>query len=259
MCRLAAYLGPAVPLDRLLLQPSHSLVQQATSPREMVYASHNADGFGFGWFSDDYRPSRYRSLLPIWNDANLPELAETFRRSVWLGIVRAATPGLGLSIDNTGPFAGDGLLGMHNGFIHDFASSFRGRLQAHLDPEVAAQIHGSTDSEYLFALVRHYLRQPTVEGPMDALARAVEWLDSQLEVETLLTMVLSDGLSIYACRHGINGACPSLYVCDSEPSFPEGAQLIASEPLNPDAGWRAVPEHSLVRMTPGEPISILAI
>lgn len=259
MCRLAAYLGPAVPLDRLLLQPAHSLVVQATAPREMVYASHNADGFGFGWFTDEYVPARYRSLLPIWNDANLQDLAGTLKRSVWLGIVRAATPGLALALDNTGPYAADGLLAMHNGFIHDFTHSFRPRLNAYLRPEIAAGIRGNTDSEYLFALLRQHREDGPDRAMMQVLADTIAWLEQELSVETLLNLVLSDGYSLYACRHGINGACPSLYYVENEPNFPLGAQLLASEPLNPDANWQPVPEHSLIRLTPGEKAEIRSL
>ena len=50
MCRLAAYLGPAIPLQQLLLQPSHSLYRQAREPKELIYAKLNADGYGFGWY-----------------------------------------------------------------------------------------------------------------------------------------------------------------------------------------------------------------
>ena len=50
MCRLAAYLGPSLPLNQFLLDPPHSLVHQSWSPREMYYAKMNADGYGFGWY-----------------------------------------------------------------------------------------------------------------------------------------------------------------------------------------------------------------
>ena len=36
MCRLLAYLGPAIALDRLISEPAHSLVVQSYAPREMT-------------------------------------------------------------------------------------------------------------------------------------------------------------------------------------------------------------------------------
>ena len=47
MCRHLAYLGPAVPLAALLLDPPHSLLRQSWAPRDMRGGgSVNADGFG---------------------------------------------------------------------------------------------------------------------------------------------------------------------------------------------------------------------
>ena len=46
MCRLLAYLGPPIRLDRLIVEPEHSLVEQSYKPREMTSGHVNADGFG---------------------------------------------------------------------------------------------------------------------------------------------------------------------------------------------------------------------
>ena len=53
MCRLAAYIGPTLRLEELLLKPEHSLVKQSWAPREMMEARLNADGYGFGWFDQE--------------------------------------------------------------------------------------------------------------------------------------------------------------------------------------------------------------
>ncbi len=74
MCRLAAYIGPVLRLEELLLKPDHSLVKQSWAPREMMEARLNADGYGFGWFDHTGRPLRYRQTMPIWTDPNLAEL-----------------------------------------------------------------------------------------------------------------------------------------------------------------------------------------
>ena len=89
MCRLAAYLGPAISLQQLLLQPPHSLYRQALEPRELIYARVNADGYGFGWYTDDGKPAVYTSTLPIWSDGNLPHLARSLVQPLWLAEVRS--------------------------------------------------------------------------------------------------------------------------------------------------------------------------
>jgi glutamine amidotransferase len=49
MCRHLAYLGPPVPLGRLLLDPPHGLLHQSWAPRRQRNGALNADGFGVGW------------------------------------------------------------------------------------------------------------------------------------------------------------------------------------------------------------------
>ncbi|MGH3683255.1 MAG: ergothioneine biosynthesis protein EgtC, partial [Natronosporangium sp.] len=78
MCRHVAYLGPPVPLSRLLCDPPHSLVHQSWAPREMRgTGTINADGFGVGWFPEPAgaEPIRVRRECPIWTDVDLPGLA----------------------------------------------------------------------------------------------------------------------------------------------------------------------------------------
>ena len=76
MCRLLGYLGESIQLDRILMKPEHSLVVQSYKPNEMTAGLLNADGFGIGWYDSkpNNPPYSYRNVLPIWNDANLPQL-----------------------------------------------------------------------------------------------------------------------------------------------------------------------------------------
>src|SRR6266542_1108903 len=51
MCRHLAYLGPPIPLSRLLFEPPHALVHQSWAPKDMRGGGTiNADGFGVGWY-----------------------------------------------------------------------------------------------------------------------------------------------------------------------------------------------------------------
>lgn len=53
MCRHLAYVGPPVPLARLLTEPPHSLYEQSWRPARQRYGTVNADGFGVGWYPEE--------------------------------------------------------------------------------------------------------------------------------------------------------------------------------------------------------------
>jgi gamma-glutamyl hercynylcysteine S-oxide hydrolase len=153
MCRHAAYLGPEIALAQLLLTPPHSLEVQAWAPKELRYARLNADGFGFGWYGVHDGAVRYVNDMPIWSDVNLPTLAENLQSDLWIAAVRSATPGLGSGPVNTQPFADGDYLFSHNGYLEGFVQEVRPEMQRWLSPEVESAIIGTTDSEYLFAVV----------------------------------------------------------------------------------------------------------
>ena len=245
MCRLAAYRGPTLRLEQLIHTGEHSLMTQSWACRELQGTTLNADGFGFGWYQDD-TPEIYTSTLPIWSDSNLPGLGKSLQARHWGAYIRSATPGQPLSRDNTQPFRWRDYLFLHNGRIENFNNGPRQTLHGFLPPEIAAQIQGNTDSEYLFALLRHFLSQDL--PPPEAVTRAAARLGELLQqTPALLTLILLDGSQIISCRHAINGAhCPTLYYTRDHPAFPDGL-LLASEPFSEPEHWEAVPEHTCLR------------
>lgn len=259
MCRMAAYLGPAIVLEQFMLAPRYNLVQQARSPQETRYTKVNADGYGFGWFDDDGLPAAYVNVLPIWADPNLPHLGRSLAADLWFANVRSATDALPTGYTNTQPFYNDELLFMHNGFMRNFAADVRPMLHRHVDPDIQASIRGNTDSEYLFALLRHLLAEDQEMSVDGAIAVMFELLDEWIaDAPAMLNLLVSDGEAVYAARHALNEACPSLYYTTDDDSFP-GAQLIASERLTDSEYWRAVPDHSILILDPEQPPELLAI
>lgn len=259
MCRLAAYLGPDIPLKQFLLDPPHSLYRQSWDPRELKYAKINADGYGFGWYSPDSIPSVYNSVLPIWSDANLPHLAGTLSNPLWIAEIRSATLGHPVHQYNTPPFFDDRHLFVHNGFIRDFHQQVRPLMNRMLSPGVAGDIQGNTDSEYLFAC----LRQLLVENPKLSLTNALRTLFDRLddwvgEQPALLNIIITEGERIYASRHGINHECPSLYYTTDDELFP-GGQVVASERFTEDSFWQPVPEHHILVLDANNPPELLAL
>ncbi|MHB8745363.1 MAG: ergothioneine biosynthesis protein EgtC [Gammaproteobacteria bacterium] len=259
MCRLAAYLGPSIPLKQFLLDPEFSLMTQSWQPREMNYAKLNADGYGFGWFASDGRPVVYTQAMPIWTDANLPHLARALQSGLWFGHVRSATPGSAVNQVNAQPFCDQEVLFAHNGFIADFAQTLRPKIRQFLHPHVDAEIRGSTDSEHLFALLRHFLADDADLSIEDALSAVFELLDDwQNGTPLLLNCIVSDGERVFAARHAINHDCPTLYYVTDDDAFP-GAQVVASERLTHSEFWQPVPEHHILILDPEAPAELLAL
>jgi len=258
MCRLAAYMGPELPLHRLLNEGPNSLFKQSWASEELRGTTLNVDGFGFGWYHADGRGAIYTSTLPIWSDANLPDLGETLSSPLWLAYVRSATPGQATNQANTQPFRDGRTLFLHNGRIEDFNEGPRALLHRYLNPEIACGIEGNSDSEYLFAMYRQQLAAG--REPQDALIAVCEDLAIlRVSAPVLLNIVLSDGETVYACRHALNGGhCPSLYYTARHPGFPDGV-VIASEPFSQREFWQHVEENSIIRVDRQGQIGTIAL
>ena len=242
MCRLAAYRGPELFLNQLLNEEPHSLVTQSWACRELPGTTLNADGFGFGWYTEKGEPAVYTSTLPIWADVNLTGLGQSLSSRTWLAYIRSATPGQAVSQTNTQPFSHNHIMYLHNGRIEQFNAGPRADLHRFIDAGIQAEIQGNTDSEYLFALFKHFLaKENSIRG---ALLRCCNETGNLLECPALLTMIISDGRDFFCCRHSVNGAhCPTLYYSQGHPSFSR-ALVIASERFSHDESWQEIPAHA---------------
>ncbi len=259
MCRLAAYLGKPLRLKHFLLEPPHSLYVQSWQPRELVYARLNADGYGFGWFDPEQHPAVYASTMPIWSDCNLPHLANTLTSPLWLAEIRSATAGNPVHQCNTPPFFDNSLIYVHNGFIGEFHMTVRPRIQDYLSAAISADINGNTDSEYLFALLRQVIAH-NPELPLEiAIKRMFDLIGDWVgEMPALLNMIVSDGRQLYAARHALNHASPSLYYTVGDEAFPE-AGVIASERFNGNENWQPVPDHHILVLDAGQQQELIAL
>lgn len=248
MCRLGAYIGPAISLQAFLIEPPHNLIKQSWAPKEMAEAVLNADGFGFGWYSDINDPMTYLNTLPIWSDINLESLARSLRSEVWLGCVRSATPGQMTGLNNTQPFKFGKLLFVHNGYIKNFSETCKPEFNEFLEPGVRAEINGNTDSEYIFAVFRQMLSQSSQD-----IASAINQTVNEItrlagDTPVLMNCIISNGDSVYALRHAINGQSPSLYYSGNPDSL-AGGKLVASEPFNDNDDWQKFPDSHILSLS----------
>lgn len=117
------------------------------------------------------------------------------RRSVATMVhLRWATNGLAVQPQNSHPFVADGLAMAHNGSIKPI-----GPLQALLDPDVAASLRGTTDSEKYFALIRQYRSGTTTLA--EAARRAVTELRQINADASLNALILGEDQLIVVHAH----------------------------------------------------------
>ena len=289
MCRALLYLGQPVLLDNLLFQPDSALVRQSYMPKMLHLL--NLAGFGMRAWDPASRepevPFSYASdALPVF-DRNLKGLAEKIAASCVLAHVRGVPYNTRVEIaeQNVHPFQFPGvpLALAHNGDLARF-SEMKPLLARHVKPEFARQVRGSTDSEWIYALVVSALKnpekRPSGEELHQALQRTLEILRetrSQLGIALAspINLFLTDGTQLAAARYCFDFGCypedPAEFVAghlayyslwytvgrdyglhDGEWKMTGGSDsansvLIASEPLTRDTNaWVEVPEYSML-------------
>lgn len=258
-------------LDDLLFAPKNSLIQQSVHALEREEPL-NGDGFGLAWYNAalNTAPGLFRSVTPAWSNDNLYRLGKVTQSTCVLAHVRAASLGLPVYEGNCHPFVHGELALMHNGDVAGFRASRRTILGA-LSDRAFATLGGSTDSEALFALfldafwAREAQRDPSerlAEALVAALQQMVALAEPRAEgAPSYFNVVVSDGKHAAACRAttGPDEYAESLHVHSGgvyrvvdgvcrmvRPEKGFGANIIASEKLSDDAGWKVVPPGSLV-------------
>lgn len=221
MCRALLYLGQPVLLDHLLFQPDSALVRQSFMPKMLHML--NLAGFGMrAWDPDSPSPDRPHSYgspsLPIF-DRNLKSLAEKVRATCVLGHVRgvAYSPGVDISLQNVHPFQFPGvpLALAHNGDLARM-SDMKPRLSLLIKPALLANIRGTTDSEWIYALLLSALPDPFRKPTRDELLAAIESTlanirtvraDLGIATSSSVNLFISDGTQLAAVRYCFDFGC----------------------------------------------------
>lgn len=238
MCRHLAYLGPPIPLARLLFEPPHALVRQASAPCDMRGGGTiNADGFGVGWHpAGQDMALTYRRAQPMWTDPGLPPLAAATSAPSVLAAVRSATPGMPVQESACAPLAAGGWLFSLNGRIAGWPESVA-KLAESLPVTDLLTLPAPVDSALLWALLRRRLAtgQPPADAVVDTITDVVAAAPG-----SRLNLLLTDARVIVATT-----VTHSLSVRQVA-----GSVLVSSEPLDDDPAWRPVPDGHLVVATP---------
>lgn len=247
MCRLLSYFGTPIALDKLLYQPDHSLIVQSYQPKEMTSGVVNADGFGMGWYHRDRKtaPFSYKTILPVWNDVNLPQLSRYIESGCVLASIRSATLGQSVDFVNCQPFQRGDVSVIHNGFVSNFRETIYRPLREHLSDAAYQSIQGTTDSEHIFALFMDQVEQ--TRSLTDALHHTIEILvelATKYQTEFAANLVVSDGQVMVASRFANRDPVPTLYWLEPSGAYPD-AVVIASEPILEER-WQPFGDRSLL-------------
>src|SRR3954462_10892224 len=172
MCRWMAWHGQPVLMDELLFKSPHGIVDQSLEAR-MGAEPTNGDGFGVGWYGAGDGPGVYHSVAPAWGDTNLRELAAHIESPLFLAHVRAAI-GSPVQETNCHPFRRGRWLFVHNGYVADL-HVLRRDLMLAIDPDLFADVHGSTDTGVVFPLALTYGLE---DDPIGALEQTVGLIEA---------------------------------------------------------------------------------
>jgi glutamine amidotransferase len=290
MCRALAYLGQPVVLDHLLFQPDSALVRQSYMPKMLHML--NLAGFGLrAWVRDSNAPDQpfsYASAtLPVF-DRNLKSLAEKIAPSCVLAHVRgvAYSTSVDISLQNVHPFQFPGvrLALAHNGDLARFAE-MKPHLFSQVKPEFAHFVKGTTDSEWIYALLVSQLDRPGGDCGAGEIVAATERTLAiireararcGISSSSSVNLFLTTGDQLAAVRYCFDFGCYptedparvheanlsflSLWYTsgreygrhDGEWKMIGGSDtadsiIIASEPLTKDTStWLEVPEYSMI-------------
>lgn len=287
MCRVVAYLGEPITLSGLLYDSDCSLVHQVYDP--VLYQYLNLGGTGIAAWDPGSpaadRPLIYRSTaLPMY-DRNLVSLARKSKAGCLLAHVRGTDyfeEGAQLVAEpNVHPFQYDGypVALAHNGGLHRFRE-MKHSLLNHIDPTVASLIEGTTDSEWIYAVLLTQLAKQgepvTAERIGDAVFETFRCIREVrrkhgIEVASGVNLFVSDGRSLVVTRFAFDFGCYEGVVNKDQLAYhslwytagdaygkydgqwrmgadgPLTSVLVASEPLtSDDKTWVEVPEYTML-------------
>lgn len=229
MCRHLGWLGAAVTMSSLVLDPPQGLRVQSYAPRRQKHGLLNADGWGVGFFgapSDDPLqrslqggvPRRWRSSAPMWGDASFESVAPALRSHCVVAAVRSASVGMPVEASATAPFTDGRWLLSHNGVVDRAVLPVGYRAESVCDSAVLAAV--------IFARGMDVLGDTVVEiGATDPAAR--------------LNVLAANGSRIVATTWG-----DTLCVLRRGDGV-----VVASEPYDDDPAWVDVPDRHLVEVT----------
>jgi len=287
MCRILTYLGTPTVVEELLYKPDNSFIKQSYHPKYMSYLL-NLAGFGMAaWDHESHNPRQpflYRTPQLPFYDENLRNLAAKITPHCLLAHLRGVSyhEKQVVANQNVHPFMfpGSNIALAHNGSLHDFMV-MRYDLLEYIKEDYKKYIHGTTDSEWIYALFLSQLsvtqRQYEINHIEKAVVETLKILKQVrnkhgIAINSPVNLFISNGEFVAATRYVLDygwlpphtqpsthfsyhslwytfGECYGFY--NNEYQMKEGkiksSVIIASEPLTEDTTtWLEVPEYTLI-------------
>lgn len=300
MCRILSYLGKPIVIEELLYKPDNSFIKQSYHPK---YMSHllNLAGFGIAaWDNHSHNPALpylYKTPQLPFYDENLRNLSSKISPYCLLAHLRGVSyhDHQIVSTQNVHPFifSGSNVALAHNGLLYEF-EKMKYDLLEYIKPAYKIEIHGTTDSEWIYSIFLSQLSNPLGNYSTDEIIKAIlETLkilkqvrhQHNIAINSPVNLFITNGTFIAAIRFVLDygwqplDTIPSTHFAyhslwytygesygfyDNEykmkGSKKKSSIIIASEPLTEDTTtWVEVPEYTLiVAQLEGEEIKIVS-
>jgi len=286
MCRILSYLGKPIVVEELLYKPDNSFIKQSYHPH---YMSHllNLAGFGMvawdGVSNNPDFPYLYKTPQLPFYDENLRNLTKKIMPKCMLAHLRGVeyTNKQIVSSQNVHPFLFDNsnLALAHNGALFEF-DTMKYDLLEYIKPDFIKEIKGSTDSEWIYAILLSQFPSLNahieIEGISQAIIETLKILQRvrhkhNIIINSPVNLFVTNGEFIAATRfvfdfgwypkHSISPHASyhtlwytygdSYGYFDNEYKMKSSAEkssiIISSEPLTQDTTtWMSVPEYTLI-------------
>lgn len=277
MCRLFGYKGESpTKLSFFLVDASNALQKQSILDSRNI---SNSQGWGIGFYQNNRAFIQKRASSASF-DFNFKFLTDFIETSTMIAHIRDATIGE-ISDHNAHPFIYNNWIFAHNGTIGGF-DLIRPTILQKIGAELAFEIMGSTDSEYMFYLFISKLKKkfndldsPEIEtvdvkNALQETVREINTLGANvgITIPNKINTIVTNGKIMAATRFGhslyyaLKTKQPSkdikLYKDTTNLSikFNAGSNgfakekndsvIIASEILNTEDNWFEVPEQSVL-------------
>lgn len=287
MCRILSYLGKPILLEELLYKPDNSFIKQSYHPK---YMSHllNLAGFGLiAWDRNSYNPTKpfiYKTFHLPFYDENLRNISSKITPYCLLTHLRGVSYNEKQTVSNQNvhPFMFDNspIALAHNGVLIDF-EKMKYDLLEFIDPIYQVKIHGTTDSEWIYAVFISQLPKNVENPSTEEISKAIREtlkiikqvrLKHHIEYNSPVNLFITNGKFIAATRFVFDYGWPSSDLAhlahfsyhslwytygdsygwnDNEYKMKgtkmKSSIIIASEPLTEDTTtWIELPEYTLI-------------
>jgi predicted glutamine amidotransferase len=192
------------------------------------------DGYGFAWKNattaveewHTHQSHKHFFHLPTTRAAHAASAHAALHNTI-IGHIRQDRPDVTGIIapaasKNTHPFFYKNNVFVHNGAIENF-QRHRAKILSVISPELARQIRGNTDSEYIFYLLLTFMSAAAAKDKKSAIQECFTWLKEN-KINGFYNIIIgtNDG-AIVVIRYSIGGKTPlPLYV------FYRGAKTLVS-------------------------------